>query len=109
MKTKHYHNTNNLQSDDLKISIEKCKTQEEVIYNIFRNQIRLTPSKAWTIYEKATNKNVPITSIRRAISNLSKQNLLYKTEQTKRGIFGKPEHEYVLSVESIIIEKMNNV
>mgnify|MGYP003134205376 CR=1 FL=1 len=98
MKTKHYHNTINAGSDYVQEQVEVCKTQEETIFSIFKKESRLTPSKAWKIYEEITNKRTPITSIRRAISNLSRVQMLYKTNETQKGIYGKPEHVYVLCV-----------
>ena len=44
-------------------------------------------------FKKFPNQ-VPITSIRRAMSNLQQEEKLVKTTDTKTGIYGAPEHYY---------------
>jgi len=96
MKTTHYHNTTNQNKEFVDKQIAICETQEETILNIFKNEKKLSPSQAWEIYKRTTGKNTPITSIRRAISNLSNDECLHKTQLTILGIYGKPEHIYTI-------------
>ena len=90
-----YYNTNNEVGLELKESNKKAKTQEDAILDIFKISIRLTASGAWLIYN--FKGNTPITSIRRAITNLCNEGKLLKTPETKVGIYGKSEHVYQIS------------
>ncbi|MCH9717430.1 MAG: hypothetical protein K0U52_10155 [Gammaproteobacteria bacterium] len=87
-----YYNTNNETGSKLKESNQKAETQQEIILRMFKSKIRLTASDAWKIYDP--NGITPITSIRRAITNLCDSGDLVKTAETKRGIYGKNEHVY---------------
>lgn len=90
-----YHNTNRESGETLINSNIKAKTQEDAIFKIFKDKIKLTASEAWILY----NSNpTPITSIRRAITNLCKDGKLMKTDDTKEGIYGKKEHVYAIRV-----------
>jgi hypothetical protein len=90
-----YYNTNKLVGEELKKSNSKAKSQEEEILRIFKNKIKLSASETWIIYNN--QGNTPITSIRRAISNLCNNGQLIKTDDTKKGIYGKKEHIYKIS------------
>jgi len=89
-----YYNTNNLKNQQLIDAIEKNANQEIIIECIFKSENRaLTPSQAWQIFP---NKEVPLTSIRRAITNLCSKNVLFKADKMIIGLYGKPEHFYSL-------------
>ena len=103
MKTNHYHNTTNQSKDFVDKQIEVCKTQEDTIYNIFIARKQLSPSQAWEIYQTLTGKNTPITSIRRAISNLSKEGYLAITTRTIAGMYNKPEHIYCVNPQQTLL------
>ena len=94
MKTKHYHNTNNLSIKEFLKAQKANMKQEEVVRFIFNNTMfkNLTASEVWEHFK--IYKNVPLTSIRRAMSNLQRQGYLFKLSKTKTGIYGKPEHFY---------------
>ncbi len=91
-----FHNTIRLQGEKLQHQIQKCKNQEEAVLLIFKkhskNKDKFTASEIFTIL----NINSPITSIRRAISNLKHAQKLHKLNETKKGIYGMPEHYYKL-------------
>jgi len=79
--------------------MKKCKTgaikQEEIITVIFRqSQKMLTPSDILFLYPK----NVPITSIRRAMTQLTKKGILDRSGQTKESQWGRPEHYWSHSI-----------
>ena len=102
MKTKHYHNTNGLDRLTEKIQSQKNLNQEDIIYLIFKKSTfkKLSASEVWQYYSETlsrVNKNIPLTSIRRGISNLMREGYLIKTNETRAGIYGKPEHFYKLS------------
>jgi hypothetical protein len=89
-----YYNTNKESGDTLTKSKIKAKSQEELILEIFKDSIKLSASEAWKIYDK---KGItPITSIRRAITNLCNDNKLFKTEEKANGLYGKKEYIYKL-------------
>ena len=94
MKTKHYHNTNGLDRLNAKLQAGKNFNQEDLIYNIFQRSTfkSLTASEVWKHFKVI--KNVPLTSIRRGISNLQTEGYLLKMDKTQTGIYGKPEHHY---------------
>lgn len=86
---KSYFDTTNLQND-LRIKCEAgALTQEDGIENIFKGTRRLlSPSDVQDLYPK----EVPITSIRRAMTQLTKKDILVMTDATKKGKWGRPEH-----------------
>lgn len=98
-----YYNTNNESGDTLKKSVSKAKNQEEAILAIFQSYGKLTASECWQIFDP--NGNIPITSVRRAITNLYHDLQIAKTEEMKQGIYGKKEHVYRLIGE---IKKTDN-
>ena len=68
-----YYNTTNLKRDELKTSQKKTISQEQKILEIFKNhQIPLSPTDIFSNFFKKT----PLTSIRRALSNLTKDGKL---------------------------------
>ena len=87
-----YHNTTNLNGKELKEAKRNAVTQEEIILDIFKDkEVRLTPSDVWIIYRRDI-KDVPLTSIRRAITNLTNRYKLYKCNDMREGMYGKLEH-----------------
>jgi hypothetical protein len=84
-----FYNTTHEKGDDLKRSHTKTRTQEEVIYSYFLTYGKpLSPSM---ILEKL-NLKCPITSVRRALTNLTSDNKLFKTDIYVKGMYGKREH-----------------
>ena len=75
------------------LSKTKAFNQEEAIMDIFvdRGLMNMTPSDVWHIYCEEI-KNIPLTSIRRAITSLTDRKYLIKTDIMRQGIYGKPEH-----------------
>jgi hypothetical protein len=84
-----FYNTTHEKGDDLKRSHARTRTQEEVIYSYFLTYGKpLSPSM---ILEKL-NLKCPITSVRRALTNLTSDNKLFKTDIYVKGMYGKREH-----------------
>lgn len=101
-----YYNTNKERGDELINSDHKAKSQEEEILKIFNIKERLSASEAWAIYD---NKgNTPITSIRRAITNLYNDGKLFKTNERIIGIYGKKEHIYIVDRNNSLEEENAN-
>ena len=94
--TAHFYNTINEQGAELAASIEKAKTQEDLILGIYkRAEYDLTASDVWR-WMKMYNTAVLLTSVRRAISDLCTQGRMVKTERMRAGLYGKNEHLYTL-------------
>lgn len=83
-----YYNTNRESGNELAESTGKAQKQEDIIYNYFKNN----PDAELTPFEVQAAINLvgtPITSIRRAITNLTHDGKLIKTNNQKRGEYGK--------------------
>ena len=96
-----YYNTNNENGSELLKSIQKGLTQEHIIIDIFKNPLIRDKNgnhqgySASQIHKIFGNDNVPLTSIRRAMSNLCyEENFLKITDKMVMGIYGKKEHIY---------------
>ena len=93
MKSNTYHNTTFQDLTFVLGQIDKCKNQEEQVMVFMNKDKKLTASDVWGYIGHET---APLTSIRRALSNLTHEGKLYKTTTTKIGLYGKPEHYYEL-------------
>jgi len=74
--TLEFHNTVNLKGDELKKADDRAMSQSEWIkqfFNAYAHQ-PMGGSAVKRAYDKSHNKTILITSVRRAISNLSKGN-----------------------------------
>ena len=90
-----YYNTNNETGEILQESRENARTQGGVILQYFQDNPReeLTPFEIKT----TLRMRAPITSIRRAISDLTTEGKLKKTDTLKAGIYGKKCHCWKLA------------
>lgn len=86
-----YHQTTSLFGNQLQLFSDKATKQEELILEIFRKYKKLTPSECHEIFLKY-RQNTPLTSIRRGISDLTKEGKLMFSNETKKGIYGRTEH-----------------
>lgn len=88
-----FYNTNKENFEESADSSRKAKRQEIVIYDLFLlfNE-PLSPSMVC----KALDGKWPITSIRRAMTNLTDDGMIVKTEETVKGVYGKNEHLWSL-------------
>ena len=77
----------------LKESHRKTRKQEELILDLFVKRNRpLSPSMVLS----QSGLNCPITSIRRAMTDLCKAGRIVKTDRQIKGIYGKAEHLWEL-------------
>ena len=84
-----FYNTINEVSSLLVTSQTRTRTQESIILDCFKSaQEPLSPSMVHFL----TKLKCPITSIRRAMSDLVNAGKLKKTDQFTIGKFGKKEH-----------------
>ena len=88
-----FYNTNKEDAKESLDSLRKAKRQKVVIYDLFLlfNE-PLSPSMVY----KAVNEKWPITSIRRAMTNLTDDGMIVKTQETVKGVYGKNEHLWSL-------------
>ena len=93
MKTSYY-NTTHSTSPELGRFESQAKRQESWVLEKFSSYgtVRMSPS---TIH-KGAPKNWPLTSIRRAMTNLTNQGKLIKTDTQARGPYGRPEYLWTL-------------
>ena len=92
-----FYNTIQENPDELARSHLKAKTQEQKIINCFKQyETPLSPSMVLSI----SGLNCPITSIRRAMTNLSNEGKLIKTDVKMEGMYGKQEHLWCLPKKS---------
>jgi hypothetical protein len=88
-----YYNTNKLQGEQLLLFEEKTKTQAERILEFMRfTKRKHTPSQ---IHQQVFGQSVPITSVRRAMTDLTDDGHLYKTDIMVDGPYGNKEHCWV--------------
>lgn len=94
-----YYNTNKLTAPDLKEANRKASTDEDRILHFFeRNQgSRYSPEDIRMYCQMATR---PLTSVRRAITNLTSDGHLRKTNEMKTGSYGKPVHTWEFGVKN---------
>lgn len=90
-----YHNTTKLPPRKVAEFEAQAERQEDAVLDWFeRMEIPAPPS---LVHEELISREMigaktPLTSIRRAISNLTKQGLLKKTDEKMPGAFGRPEY-----------------
>jgi predicted ArsR family transcriptional regulator len=91
-----YHNTTHETGKTLAEYEGKAKTQEERILEYFRNNwhTEMSPSQ---VQNCLGMHGTPITSIRRAITNLTTDGKLVKTDKKVKGIYGRAEFTWRLA------------
>lgn len=91
-----FFNTTSETNPDLDEYINQAVSQQEVILAIFRKYhlIEFTPEYINEVYFE----NTPLTSIRRAFSNLYNAGFIVKTSKTK-GIYGRNVYKWRLNCE----------
>jgi hypothetical protein len=91
-----FFNTIGLRGQDLAAAHHQARNQDAVVLDVFRQHDRpLTPSDVWRLTSDAGHR-WPLTSIRRAITNLTDDGQLVKLPKQRTGIYGKPEHHWSL-------------
>lgn len=103
-----YYNTTNLTGSELDERIKACTASRDAVMSLFKFYWKLTPSKAHdalTIH--GVKRKWPLTSIRRAITNLKNDGLLVKTNEKSIGRYGYPEYNYELNFNEIINDTNN--
>ena len=89
-----YYNTTQETGASLTLSHQKVKSQDDAIYQYFVSTGKaLSPSMVLN----ELGLNCPITSVRRAMCNLTKEGKIFKTKETVLGMYGKKETLWMLS------------
>ena len=98
-----YHNTTGLAGKQLERRIEQAESQEEAVEALFEAHpdARLTPFEV----QDVALPNSPITSVRRAITNLTHQGVLRKTDCQKEGPYGDPNYTWTLNCEPTLFDQ----
>lgn len=89
-----YFNTTNESGTTLKNNVAKAKSQEEEIFAFFNS------NNDWCVRELLNWHPIskyPITSVRRALTNLTKQGKLIKTNEKRIGMYGRSEYVWKLN------------
>lgn len=87
----HYFNTNNEEGEELDKSEEHAKTQEEKILEFLDSHSgSYTPDEI----HRLVLPNAVLTSVRRALTNLTTKGKLEKTSEMREGNYGKKVHTW---------------
>lgn len=87
-----FYNTTNERLHVLKQHEQKAQSQEATVKEIFT--VEKKAMTAADVLHKYPNRNVPLTSIRRALTNLVNDGFLLKTPFKKEGLFGRNNFLY---------------
>ncbi len=97
-----YFNTTGESGEELKRSRKAASTQQDLILAHFKQTgEQFSPSMILS----ALALNCPITSVRRAMTNLTASGELLKTPALVRGLYGKQEHLWALPAEPEVAEQ----
>jgi hypothetical protein len=91
-----YHNTLAHEGDQLRNYEQKAMTQDELVLEYFRRR-RFGDHISPTVVHRYALPAAPITSVRRALTNLTAAGLLVKTDVMVEGAYGRPESTWILS------------
>lgn len=92
-----YYNTTALRDADLRAARAQTMRQEDAVLDYFRRHpgAMFTPEQI----HAAVMPDAPLTSARRAITNLTNEGALVKTTAQRRGKYGKPVHCWQLPID----------
>ena len=95
MREPDYYNTTRSAGGELRRFKGKAANQAQKILNYFREfePFGYTPSE---ICRLVFRDKVPLTSVRRAMTDLTSARFLTKTDEQKRGPYGRPEYVWRL-------------
>ena len=93
-----YYNTNDESGSTLKASRIKTDNQNVLVLGVFKAfpEENLMPEEVSDYIERTFEKTYPITSIRRAITDLTSEGKIKKTDVRKLGKWGKRVHTWKL-------------
>lgn len=96
--SKTFFNTINLSGEALQKANARAAAQNDLIAAIFtaNPDKNFSPSQIHKIFASRFDRHNPLTSIRRAISTLTKEGVLEKMDKTIPGPYAEPEHLWKL-------------
>lgn len=94
--TKSFYNTTYFEGRELLESEYKAKSQEAKILRFFLQHAgrSFSPSQ---VHSRVFDDSVPLTSVRRAMTNLTKNDDIRKLELSVVGRYGMPEHHWIIA------------
>lgn len=93
---KSFYNTTKRTGEELIRAEEEARSQEERVLAFFRSEKGFkSPFEVW---HRLFLCSIPITSVRRAMTNLANEGHLEKTDILVTGDYGKPNHLWRLAV-----------
>jgi hypothetical protein len=90
-----YYNTNKLEGKSLKTAEISNRTQDMIILEAFKDYSYKFSAHA--IWDSIFDKRIPLTSVRRSLTNLTNEGKLRKTDCMVMGIYGKQVHTWKLA------------
>jgi len=84
----HHYNTTNEAGTQLRLFDVQAENQENEVMRVLGLLKAASPSKIY----KYLGTKYPITSIRRALTNLTQTGKLTKTDSKATGLYGRPEY-----------------
>lgn len=90
----HHHDTTNLPAEDLKLAELRARKLEYHVENLYKKRWmeEISPPAVKRHIDKLLQRDTLLTSIRRAISNLTRDGVLEKTDNMVDGGYGSPVH-----------------
>lgn len=86
-----FFNTINLSGNELTVAKDNCNKQEQRILGIMKIGQPMTPFEVQLFYNSLYDE-IPITSVRRAITCLTKKGYLAKKDEMKIEMYGTKNH-----------------
>ncbi|MDA1120889.1 MAG: hypothetical protein O2887_10445 [Bacteroidetes bacterium] len=95
-----YFNTTNQTNPRLQELRDRTRTQNQAVLYLYKDALingmtKMSASEVYRLYI-STFKNVPLTSIRRAITTLKNNGELKLTTSRTMGLYGEKEYQYQL-------------
>lgn len=108
--SKHFHNTTSESGTTLATYNDKALSLEVRVIDYMKMTYRLhsgfmpykSPSQVYRSMD-LEKEGVPITSLRRAMSNLTRDGVLFKTEHKVIGMYGRPEFMWGLNASYLML------
>ena len=98
-----FYNTNKESFDEFFESSKQAVKQEVVILKVMQRGEPMSPSMVHDFLDQKW----PITSNRRAMTNLTDDGKIIKTQETVKGSYGKKEHLWALPEKPEIFDQAN--
>lgn len=96
-----YYNTTNEKGNQLKMNFEKAENQKHIVLSVFQKypQKNLSAYDIWLhlVQHQRIEQHTPLTSIRRAITDLTNENHIHKTDYKVMGNGGRKTYTWKLN------------